>query len=109
MNFNVTSPCGDCPFRSDTPISLRPGRMAGILNDVLRNNKTFACHKTTHGSRRKYSHCAGALVMHEKSGKPNWLIRFAHGLWLYDPSKLNMKAPVGLEADCLAAHKKIDC
>lgn len=108
MNFNVTSPCGNCPFRTDTPISLRPGRMAGILNDVLRRDKTFACHKTTHGAKRATSACAGSLICHEKSGKPNWLIRMAHMLGLYDPAKLNMNAPVGLEQEILAAHEAID-
>ncbi len=108
MNFNVTSPCGNCPFRTDTPISLRPGRMVGILNDVLRRDRTFSCHKTTNGAKREHSHCAGALIMHEKSGKPNWRIRIAHGLGLYDPAKLNMNAPVGLEDDCLKAHESID-
>ena len=108
MNFNVTSPCGNCPFRTDTPISLRPGRMAGILKDVLWNDKTFACHKTTNGKRREHSACAGSLICHEKAGKPNWLYRFANGLGLYDPKKLNMSAPVGTEKQILAAHKAID-
>ncbi len=109
MNFNVKSPCNNCPFRTDNPISLRHGRMKGILNDVLRKDKTFSCHKTTHGEKRETSHCAGALIVHEKSGKPNMLIRFAHQLGLYDPANLNMSAPVGVESEILDAHKRVDC
>lgn len=108
MNFNLKSPCNDCPFRTDHPISLRPGRMKGILNDVLRGDKTFACHKTTHGSARETSHCAGALILLENSGRPNFLPRASHALGIYDPEKLNMDAPVGIEADIVRAHKRVD-
>lgn len=109
MNFDMRTPCKDCPFRTDHPIQLREGRMAGILNDVLHRDKTFACHKTTHGAKREVSHCAGALIAHEKAGKPNWIIRLAHQLGFCDPKKLNMKAPVGTEQEILDAHKLVDC
>ncbi len=106
MNFKVKSPCNDCPFRIDHPIQLAHGRMNGIMNDVLRGDKTFACHKTTHGAKRETSHCAGALILLEKSGRPNWRVRFAMMLGFLDPSKLNMKAPVGNEKQILAKHKR---
>jgi hypothetical protein len=39
-------------------------------------------------------HCVGALIPHEKLGKPNWRIRFAHACGLYNPARLDLTAPV---------------
>ena len=41
-------PCSNCPFRCDGEgIELRPGRLEGIVADLLANDQhTFVCHKT---------------------------------------------------------------
>jgi hypothetical protein len=53
---------------------------------------TFSCHETSGHS--VVQHCAGALILHEKLGRPNWRIRFAHALGLFDPSCLHLDTPV---------------
>ncbi len=40
-------PCANCPFRKKGAVELRPGRLEGIVADLLANDKkTFSCHKT---------------------------------------------------------------
>lgn len=99
MKFDLTSPCSNCPFRSDTPTYLRLGRVIGILRDLTTKHKTFACHKTTGAAGKRVlridqQHCAGALILVRRSVFVNKMIRLAEILGLSDPSKLNMKAPV---------------
>lgn len=104
MNFNLTKPCANCPFRSDKLFYLRIDRASEILTAITRHQQTFACHKTTklaeteRGSDMvetpKSEHCAGALIMLEKLEQPNQLMRVAERLGVYDRSKLDMAAPV---------------
>lgn len=76
MNFNMTQPCGNCPFKKECAIELAPGRVDGIKEHLLGSDyNTFQCHKTVHGPRGgewddegEYcasgheSACAGAMV-----------------------------------------------
>lgn len=100
MRFDLRQPCDKCPFRSDRAPYLQKKRVEGILNDLLCLNKTFPCHQTTSaglGRRvlaRNYQHCAGALIMVERAGKPNWRIRLADALGLYKPALLKMKSQI---------------
>ena len=89
LGFELMRPCADCPFRSDRVFHLR--RAGEIAEAVFRGDLTFACHNTL---RKNQQHCAGALILHEKAGRPNWRIRFAALLGLFDPAQLHMEAPV---------------
>jgi hypothetical protein len=93
LNFDLVRPCADCPFRSDRPFGLRRERCEEIAAALFRRNRTFICHKTK-DDRRNQQHCAGALILHEKLGQPNWRIRFAAHLGLLDRSRLDLDAPV---------------
>jgi hypothetical protein len=86
MKFGLVRPCGDCPFRSDRKFWLK--RAPEIAAAIFQHDQTFVCHNAPS------QHCAGALILHEKLGKPNFLIRLAHGCGLYDPAALAMAAPV---------------
>lgn len=45
--FRMRKPCANCPFRKVGAIHLMPGRLDGIIEDLLANDKaTFTCHKT---------------------------------------------------------------
>lgn len=63
-------PCSNCPFRSDgAGIELAPGRLDGIVKDLLADDEsTFVCHKTLDTGRMT---CAGAVaVMHKLKRLP---------------------------------------
>ena len=100
MKFDLTSPCDNCPFRSNVAPYLSVKRASGILHDILRLDKTFACHKTTSvgtGRRtllRDHQHCAGALIMQARLKWPNWRVRLAIVFQLFDPRKLKMRSLV---------------
>lgn len=100
MNFNILSPCNDCPFRSDVRPYLTKARAAEITRDVLLGDKTFACHKTTgietgrRVLRKNRSHCAGAMIIVKKTGWRNALLQIAGRLGLLDATRLDMTAPV---------------
>lgn len=97
--YSLTSPCPDCPFRSDVRPYLREARVRQL--EVELERKEFHCHKTTRldGDGDTYSdgesvHCAGALILMEKEGRSSQMMRIAERLGLYDPSRLDMDAPV---------------
>lgn len=101
MNFNLTKPCKDCPFRSDVRPYLTTRRVREIIAGLIGAQATFACHKTTKCDdegetieTRKTEHCAGALILLERQGKPNQLMRISERLGFYDRTKLDMDAPV---------------
>lgn len=102
MNYTKTSPCDNCPFRSDKPFALSRRRVEEIRDGLARGD--FPCHKTTvetdnedEGGRvatDKSLHCAGALILLEKLEEPSQMMRVCERIGLYDRTKLNMKAPV---------------
>lgn len=95
MNFNLKTPCDNCPFRKDRFFYLEPKRALGIAKG-LTEDKTFSCHKTTEGKAKEESQCAGALIIHEKQygNMSNLLFRLAKQFDFYEPSRLDLNAPV---------------
>lgn len=108
MNFDLTAPCGNCPFRTDIAFDLRAERVEDICDGITRQQGTFSCHKTTRAGgcadRAKEQHCAGALIMLERMERPNQMMRIAERFGGYDSSKLHMDAPVFEDADAMIDH-----
>lgn len=104
----MTKPCDNCPFRTDKPFYLAPGRAREIA-DALKGDRHFTCHKTIdYGAaedveRRPYDadeqHCAGATIVLWRMQAPNQWMRWAGRLGLFDPDKLDMEAPVYADLD----------
>jgi hypothetical protein len=104
MNFDMKTPCNNCPFRHDVPGFLRQARAEEIAESLL-NDQTFPCHKTTKdaededGESYRYAdgtsqHCAGAMIMLMNMGMPNQMMRIAMRLGGFNPDELDMCAPV---------------
>lgn len=102
--FGLRGPCADCPFRSDKPFHLGPGRRQEIA-DGLRAGADFPCHKTIdytahedegRGQRTPGTQwCGGALATIERGDEgPNQSMRIGERLGLYDPSRIDPDAPV---------------
>jgi hypothetical protein len=92
----MTTPCAQCPFLKGSGFTYHS------LVDHARG--PFPCHMAcdldeddvyTEKNNGKTPHCAGALIFLEKQGKPHQMMRIAERLGRYDPSKLDMDAPVG--------------
>ena len=109
MRFKLRRPCGQCPFRNDRPGFLNAGRVGEITHAILKDNKTFSCHKTLDGewaedqdeSAEAHYHpgpeeqmCAGALVLIEKTGAANQMVQLAERFGLWDRLTLDMTSPV---------------
>lgn len=117
MNYDLIRPCPKCPFRTDGEGYLRPERAQEIATAIARGS-TFACHQTTvyveddeGGDMEATSDsqfCAGALIMMERMEAPNQSMRIAERLGVYDPSKLDMSAPVGNVLDFQRRHSEED-
>lgn len=105
MHFDLRSPCSDCPFRTDAPMH------EGIISDLVHkldsfaeDNLTHSCHQTDPradcaAEKRlpagsPIQHCAGALIFAYKQDRPQWPMIIAEAKKLFDPKRLNMKAPV---------------
>jgi hypothetical protein len=99
MKYELTSPCGNCPFRHNVKPYLRAERVEEIRDGLVRGE--FPCHKTTvdtgDGNKRETEHsqhCAGALILKESLGESSQMMRICERLGMYDRTKLNMEAPV---------------
>lgn len=118
MNFEMTKPCENCPFRTDCPEEwLGEARATEILESLSVRDESFPCHKTTtlvdddndeDGSQRinreDEQHCAGAMILLEKLDRPNQMMRIMGRLSGYDPKKLDMEQPVFDNGDEFIAH-----
>lgn len=113
MNYNLRRPCPHCPFRSDIDPYIRAERAVEIARSLVRSE--FPCHQTTvedpedesqRITTRSSEHCAGALIMLEKANEPSQMMRICQRIGFYDPSALDMDAPVyDSPADFIDAHE----
>lgn len=103
MKFDLIRPCKLCPFRRDCLRGwlgeARAGEIAGSLGW---DGGTFQCHETTDWDEEmgepsrdeNTQHCAGALIVMERTETPSQMVRIAERLGLYDRRRLDMEAPV---------------
>lgn len=108
VNLNVKRSCANCPFRKQGAIELHPGRLEGIVGDLLADDRTpFLCHKTVYregnegevvvdedGNEEslpgpKSSVCAGSMVFLHKLGQPNVAMRLGYALKMITPEDLD--------------------
>lgn len=113
MKFDLRRPCNNCPFRNDITPFIRPER----AEEILTSQGDFPCHKTTdietdddgetiRSNQDCEHHCAGFLILLEKEGVPNQMMRISERLGMYDPSILDMDAPVyDSVSECVEAHE----
>lgn len=102
-------PCANCPFRNDgAAIDLRPGRVEGIVSDLLEDDqRTFVCHKTLDKERKT---CAGAVGIMHKLGRLPVIARLglvydvitmkdieASAAMVIEPSSLNLPSEKSLQ------------
>lgn len=116
MNYNMSTPCPQCPFRSDIPGYLTPGRVREIAQSVL-NQKSFPCHKTTESCEdddggcdmretEDSEQCAGAEIFAAKHGVSSQMSRIAERFGMH-VAPLDMDAPVcGSTQEMLRVHRK---
>lgn len=105
--FRLRKMCANCPFRRDGhAIPLNPGRLEGIVDDLLQDDmSTFQCHKTVHCDKGgewdedyKYlpsgheAMCAGAMGYLYKAGRPTVAMRMALALGLLTEAELSHMA-----------------
>jgi hypothetical protein len=99
--FVLKRPCANCPFRTDIPGFLRRGRAVEIAEGIA-GGALFACHKTTGWDDEaemlvemdSSKVCAGSLIVQERQGQVGQMLRIAERLNVYDPTRLDMEAPV---------------
>lgn len=116
MKFDLRRPCKECPFRNDRPGYLTRERARQIAHALDPGRPdlggSFTCHKTTVPADDEdedgdmmdgpnAQHCAGALIMLEKSGRTdhNQILRIMGRLGAYDPDKLDLDAPIHESAE----------
>lgn len=106
MSYKLTRPCAKCPFRTDIQPYLTAARVSEIEQSLERGE--FSCHETleedcwhdddegneTYSPSGEEEHCAGALILLEKLGRPSQMMRISERLRMYDRRRLDMNAPV---------------
>lgn len=105
MNFNLKKPCANCPFKKVGAINLAPGRVEGIVQGLLENDREwFMCHKTVHHPKGgewveteegtdyepsgNESQCAGAMAYLQKIRRPSLSMRMAYAIGIMKPEEL---------------------
>jgi hypothetical protein len=97
--LRLKKPCANCPFRKEGAIELRPGRLTGIIESMLENDRsTFQCHKTVYSKRGGTSDdegtytpsgheamCAGAAAYLLKKHRPTVTMRAAFAFGIAQP------------------------
>lgn len=94
-------PCANCPFRSDgAAIELNPGRIEGIVSDLLADDQqTFVCHKTLEKERMT---CAGALGLMSKLGRLPVIARMGLAFGLITKDDIAASAAMVIDPSSLA-------
>ena len=100
MIFDLKRPCRDCPFLKSMHFGLGRERAEGIVHAIT-DQGWFPCHKTTQsddeGMRaitNKSQACAGALIIAEKTDRKGSGMQIGFRLGIYDPTRLDLDAPV---------------
>lgn len=51
-HYRLKRPCANCPFLRTGAIELAPGRLEGVVNGLIEDDRsTFQCHKTVHSPK----------------------------------------------------------
>lgn len=120
MNLNLKKPCANCPFLKKGAIELRKGRIEGIAQDLIDDDRTpFLCHKTVFAKNANGTHvenedgttsykpgtkdsaCVGSMVFLLKAGAPNVSMRMGAALGLLDYKALNALNDLVIEPQSL--------
>lgn len=112
IDFDLTRPCPQCPFRTDIEPFLTRVRAEEIATAITDQDKTFSCHKTVDYSEggdgataQNEQHCAGALILLEHMKRPNQMMRIMERIGLYHRHRLDMQSPVYTTTqDWIEAH-----
>lgn len=95
MNYNLHTPCPECPFLKGSRYTQR--RLAQFAS------AEFPCHMQSElnadnefveRADGKTNHCAGALIYLEKRNTSHQMMRICERLGVYDRTKLDMDANV---------------
>jgi hypothetical protein len=80
-------PCANCPFNKVRAIELNPGRVEGIIDDMVEHDdRPFLCHKMLDQDTRSY--CTGAVTYLLKVRQPNIAMRLGASLKMFDPDQM---------------------
>lgn len=109
--YGIIRPCARCPFRTDVDGYLAPERAHEIATNLL-DGCEFHCHQTTEYDEKSDEmisgegarFCGGALIMLERMGAPNQMMRIAERLGIYDPERLDDGTPVAWSVDEFVEH-----
>lgn len=101
MKYDMTKPCKKCPFVKANRFPLTRARKHEIMTSIYYYDQSFPCHQTTERfegdngdedliATERSQHCAGAMIVLEKAGRPNQMMRIAERLGMYDHKRLDM-------------------
>lgn len=96
-------PCSNCPFRCDgAGIELSPGRLEGIVSDLLADDtQTFVCHKTLDKERMT---CAGAIGLMSKLGRLPVIARLGLACGVITEDDIETSAALVIDPGDLSLH-----
>lgn len=98
-HLRLKKPCANCPFLKEGGVELVPGRLEGIVDDLIKDDRsTFHCHKLVYSKAGGHhdgdghyvpsgheAMCAGAAAVLMKRGRPTITMRYAFVTGQADP------------------------
>jgi hypothetical protein len=101
MKFSLKKPCPNCPFRRDRPPPIMNARVADIVRAVFNEDAVFICHQTNRfdeagdlADSDDVQFCAGVMIMLARQGRSHAVLDEARAGGAYDPTRLDLAAPV---------------
>ena len=99
MNYTLTEPCEDCPFREGTENAYTDERLEQFASGEFPCHKTAKLREDKEGcgefvATRNSLHCAGALIFLEKRGRAHQMMRISERVGHYNRDNLVMSAAV---------------
>lgn len=118
--FNLTLPCGNCPFLNNgKAISLEDGRKEEIITGLLKGLQgSFHCHKTVHRPDGRnfnddgdyepvdVSHCPGAAAVSRKFGRDTTMVQIATRLGFIKEDHYDKALSLTIEPEDLKINKR---
>lgn len=118
MDYTMTVPCSNCPFRKEGGIPLTSGRVNEIGGMMLSSQGgTFPCHKTVVSTsddvdlddefydQSKALHCAGALAFALKNDTMTQMMRIVSRFGGFNPDAIP-QSTLDLVWDSLSQWRK---
>lgn len=101
----VKKPCNNCPFRKEGGIKLTAIRAQEIIDSLIFDKESFACHKTIYTDNPPHLHCAGALSLLASIEEDNTFMQLSQRVVGINPGEFIEEGIVESKLEFIKLHQ----